>query len=72
LLIELRALRHLAIDDEVEALALEAHRKLAQTGHHRLPPVDILVAALAERHSVGVCTTTALRLDQKQDDARIR
>jgi predicted nucleic acid-binding protein len=54
LLDELRALPHLAIDDDIEALALEAHRQLARVGHHRLPPVDILVAAIAHRHEVGV------------------
>jgi predicted nucleic acid-binding protein len=51
---ELRALPHLPIDDDVEVLALDAHRELARVGHHRLPPVDILVAAVAHRHSVGV------------------
>lgn len=51
---ELRALPHLAIDEAVESLALEAHADLARVGHHRLPPVDILVAAIAHRHSVGV------------------
>lgn len=54
LMSELRALPHLAIDDDVEALALNAHRELARVGHHRLPPVDILVAAIAHRHDVGV------------------
>ena len=51
---ELQALPHLAIDDDVEALALDAHRALTRVGHHRLPPVDILVAAIASRHRVGV------------------
>jgi len=50
----LRALPHLPIDSEVETLALDAHRELARVGHHRLPPVDILTAAIAHRHGVGV------------------
>ena len=54
LLSELGALPHLAIDDDIEALALEARRQLARVGHHRLRPVDILVAAIAHRHEVGV------------------
>lgn len=51
---ELRALPHLSIDSDVEALALDTHQHLARVGHHRLPPVDILVAAIAHRHGVGV------------------
>jgi predicted nucleic acid-binding protein len=51
---ELRALPHLVIDDQVEDLALDAHRQLARVGHHRLPPVDILVAAIGHRHNVAV------------------
>jgi predicted nucleic acid-binding protein len=54
LLGELRALPHLAIDADVEELALDTHQQLARVGHHRLPPVDILVAAIAHRHDVGV------------------
>ena len=26
----------------------------ARVGHHRLPPVDLLIAALADRHGLGV------------------
>lgn len=51
---ELRALPHLVIDDDVEDLALSAHNELARVGRHRLPPVDILVAAIAHRYQVGV------------------
>jgi predicted nucleic acid-binding protein len=50
----LRALPHLAIDTDVEGLALDTHHELARVGHHRLAPVDILVAAIAHRHDVGV------------------
>jgi predicted nucleic acid-binding protein len=54
LLRELRALPRLMIDEEVEELAIDTQRQLARVGHHRLPPVDILVAAVAHRHDVGV------------------
>ena len=39
---------------DVEQRALEAQRQLARVGHHRLPPVDLLVAAVADRHGLGV------------------
>ncbi len=54
LLAELSALPHLAIDEAVEQRAIERQRQLARVGHHRLPPVDLLIAALADRHDVGV------------------
>jgi predicted nucleic acid-binding protein len=54
LLAELLALPHFAIDSDVERSALDAQRQLARAGHHRLPPVDVLVAALAARCELGV------------------
>jgi predicted nucleic acid-binding protein len=54
LLDELLALPHFPIDEEVERRAIEGQRQLARIGHHRLPPVDLLVAAIADRHSLGV------------------
>lgn len=51
---QLRALPYLAIDDRVEARAVDAQVELARAGHHRLPPVDLLVASLAERYGVGI------------------
>jgi predicted nucleic acid-binding protein len=54
LLDELLALPHFPIDEEVERKAIEGQRQLARIGHHRLPPVDLLVAAIADRHSLGV------------------
>lgn len=42
------------IDEHVEALASHAQEELAAAGHHRLPPVDIIIAALAARHGLGV------------------
>ncbi len=44
----------LHIDTEVERRAVDAQRQLARAGHHRLPPVDLIIAALADRHGVGV------------------
>jgi predicted nucleic acid-binding protein len=54
LLDELLALPRLLIDEETEARALDAQRQLARAGHHRLPPVDLLMAAVGDRHGVGV------------------
>lgn len=51
---ELRALPLLRIDEEVEACAVQAQRQLARAGHHRLPPVDLIVAAVAACHGIGV------------------
>ena len=51
---ELHALPHFPVDEEVERRAIDAQRQLARAGYHRLPPVDLLVAALADRHGVGV------------------
>ena len=36
-----------AVDDDAQA-------QLARAGHHRLPPVDLLIAALADTHDLGV------------------
>jgi predicted nucleic acid-binding protein len=54
LLEELRALPLISIDEEIERRALDAQRQLVQVGHHRLPPVDLIVAAIADRHGLGV------------------
>ncbi len=51
---EFQALPHLQVDEKVERRALDAQRQLARAGHHPLPPIDLLVAALADRHGVGV------------------
>ena len=50
----LLALPSVEIDAEVERLALDAQRQLARAAHHRLPPVDILLAALAAHHRLGI------------------
>jgi predicted nucleic acid-binding protein len=54
LLAELFALPRLQIDERVEHRAVDAQRQLARIGHHRLPPVDLLVAAIADRQGLGV------------------
>lgn len=51
---ELLALPWSAIDETVERRAVEAQRQLARSGHHRMPPVDLLLAALADRYQLGI------------------
>lgn len=54
LLAELRSLPHFPIDQDVEQRCLHAQTQLARIGHHRLPPVDLLIAAVADRYGLGV------------------
>lgn len=54
LLDELLSLPWASVDTAVERAALEGQRELAAAGHHRLPPVDLLIAALAHVHGLGV------------------
>jgi predicted nucleic acid-binding protein len=54
LLDKLGALPRAAIDSEVEERALDAQRQLARSGHHRIPPADLILAALADREGVGI------------------
>jgi predicted nucleic acid-binding protein len=51
---ELLALPLLAIDEGIERRAIDAQRQLAGAGHHRLPPVDLILAAIADRDGLGV------------------
>lgn len=51
---ELLALPLLSIDEGIERRAIDAQRQLARLGHHRLPPVDLILAAIADRHRLGV------------------
>jgi predicted nucleic acid-binding protein len=44
----------IAIDGEVERMALQAQRELAEVGHHRLTPTDVVIAACAHRAEAGV------------------
>jgi predicted nucleic acid-binding protein len=47
----LRKLTNIGINPDVEEQALAAQHELAKIGHHRLAPVDLLIASCA--HSVG-------------------
>jgi hypothetical protein len=47
-------LPRIAIDGEVERLALHAQRELAEIGHHRLAPTDVVIASCAHRAEAGV------------------
>jgi predicted nucleic acid-binding protein len=47
-------LPRIAIDGEVERMALLAQRELAEIGHHRLAPIDVMIAACADRAEAGV------------------
>ena len=51
---DLGRLPRVEIDREVEAMALEAQRELADIGHHRLAPADVIVAACAHVAGMGV------------------
>jgi predicted nucleic acid-binding protein len=51
---ELESLDYLGVTLEVERRALGAQAQLARVGHHRVPPVDLMIAALADCHDVGV------------------
>lgn len=47
-------LPQIPIDGRVESSALRAQRKLAAVGHHRLAPIDIMIAACAHEVGAGV------------------
>ena len=51
---ELLALPRIAVDAQVEERAIDAQRQLARVGHHRLPPVDLIVAAVADVNRLGI------------------
>ncbi len=51
---QLLALPRIAIDQDAEARALEAQGQLAAAGHHRIPPADVLIAAMADRAGLGI------------------
>jgi hypothetical protein len=54
LMARLNQLPAIAIDGEVERMALQAQRELAEIGHHRLAPMDVIIAACAHRAEAGV------------------
>jgi predicted nucleic acid-binding protein len=51
---ELLALPQIRIDEEIEQRTVDAQRQLARAGHHRLPPVDLILAAIADRYGIGI------------------
>ena len=67
LLEELLALPVLHIDEAIERRAVDAQGQLARAGHHRIPPVDLIIAAIADRHDLGV-----LHYDSDYDILRSR
>lgn len=50
----LATLPSVPVDVEVEATARKAQRELAKVGHHRLPPIDLMIAACAHEAGMGV------------------
>jgi predicted nucleic acid-binding protein len=51
---DLEPLPRALVDPEVERIALQAQHRLAEAGHHRLPPLDLIIAACAHRAEAGV------------------
>jgi predicted nucleic acid-binding protein len=50
----LDTLPKVAVEPDVERLALIAQKELALVGHHRLPPSDLIIAACAHCAGAGV------------------
>lgn len=51
---DLAGLPGFAIDQEVERRAFVAQAQLSRIGHHRIPISDVIIAAIADRHEIGV------------------
>jgi predicted nucleic acid-binding protein len=51
---DLERLPHVEIGKDVERAALDAQRELADLGHHRLAPADVMIAACAHVAGMGV------------------
>jgi predicted nucleic acid-binding protein len=51
---DLDRLPHVVITPRIEHRAREAQHELAKIGHHRLPPIDLIIAACAESEGTGV------------------
>ncbi len=54
LMVDLEALPRVEVTPAVERSALQAQGKLAQIGHHRLAPTDLVIAACAHEARAGV------------------
>lgn len=50
----LGTLPSVSIDADVEATARKAQRELARVGHHRIAPIDLMIAASAHEAGAGV------------------
>ena len=50
----LEQLPRVRLEGEVERTAMAAQRELAEVGHHRLPPTDLVIAACAQQIGGGV------------------
>jgi predicted nucleic acid-binding protein len=51
---DLALLPRVEIDRDVERTAMAAQRELAEVGHHRLAPADVVIAACAHAAGAGV------------------
>jgi predicted nucleic acid-binding protein len=51
---DLAKFRDLRMDAETFAIAGSAQRELAQTGRHRVPVPDLMIAACAQQHAADV------------------
>jgi predicted nucleic acid-binding protein len=51
---DLARLPRVAVDRDIERLAVSAQRQLAEVGHHRLPPTDVVIATCAHASGMGV------------------
>jgi predicted nucleic acid-binding protein len=54
LMADLALFPRVAITAETEQLALDAQADLAAVGHHRMQPVDVLIAACAHESGAGI------------------
>jgi len=55
---DLAELPRVEIGKDIEAAALDAQRELAESGHHRLPPTEVMIAAAPMLLAWGCSTTT--------------
>ncbi len=51
---DLTRLPRVAVDRDIERLAMQAQGELAELGHHRLAPADLVIAACAHAAGMGV------------------
>jgi predicted nucleic acid-binding protein len=51
---DLERLPRIGITSQIEGLALRAQAELARIGHHRLAPLDVIIAACAHANGMGV------------------